>query len=945
MASVQSLGIGSGLLTIDLVEDLIAAQREPVDIRLDGQQAGLEAEISAFGTIKSALETLRGATSALSLPSSVQSMTASSSDSTSMTATASSLATSGIYRITTSALAQSHTLVTRAYTNMTDVIGTGQLTFNFGTTTFSGNDYDTFTQDTEKTSKILTIDATNNTLSSLRTAINNADFGVQASVVNDGSGYRLLLTTEDTGLNNSMEILVSGDEGSGLKELAYNSTYNGTTDVGAITETGTTDLSTGLDFSTTNAVFTLSVGATTNIDVTVNLDATTDLDGDTFAGQSGDNIFAIQAAVDVALGIAGLSAGDVVVSFDSATNGVVFTTLATGSSATMEITADDAVLGLNIAAGTQYGSDGSMTQTQTAQDASLVVNGLAVTSESNMVTEVIHGVTLNLIKADAASTHTLTVSSDSADLEEKVLAFIDSYNALKQLSDDYTVFDPDTEEVGLLLGDSTLRSINSRMRSIMTSMVKGISASSFRSLAEVGITTDQANGYKLKLDVTALRDAISSNPDDIISLFAYNNTSTDSQIRAVSAGSNTVPGTYQVVVNQLATQGDYQGITKAGLDGPITIDADNETFQISLNGTRSNTITLTQGVYATGAELATEIQLRINNDSNIQATGDTIAVTYNAASQLLEFTSSDFGSNSTVTFDLVDTDTQAELGFGVSVGTSTAGLNVKGTINNEAATGIGQTLVASAGKATAQAGYVTGTTLVSLGLPLTITAGEVTAGDYRINVSIDAISSGDIDVAAGTYTTGPEMAIALQTAINADATLTAAGKTVTVDFDAALNTYTIRSGTTGTGSTVAITTLGSSMGTAFGLGTGVGTSGTDGSGAMNAAADLRIQVLGGSLGSRGTVTYIQGITYQLDQLFADFLDSSGLISNTVGGLNKEVSAIDAARAALDDRMETLEERMIKQFAAADAMIAQLNITTDFLTQQLELLNALFDNRK
>jgi flagellar capping protein FliD len=943
MASIQSLGIGSGILTMDLVDDLIAAQREPVDLRLDFQKTGLEAEISAFGSIKSALESMRATTTALSLPSSVQAMTASSSDSTSLTATASSLANAGSYQVTTDYLAQSHTLVTKSYTNMTDVIGTGQLTFNFGTTAFSGPNYDTFTQDTTATSKSLTIDSTNNTLSSLRTAINDADFGVQASVVNDGSGYRLLLASEATGLDNSMEILVSGDAGSGLKELAFNKTYNGTTDIGAITGAGTVDLSTGIDFNATPATFTLTVGATSGIAVTVNLDATTDLDTDTFAGQAGDNIFAIQAAVDTALIAATLSAGDVVVSLDPTTNGVVFTTLATGSSETMEITAGNGELGLNTTAGTQYGSDGSMAQTQAALDASLVVNGLAVTSESNLVTDVISGVTLNLIKADAATTHSLTLSTDSTAIEGKVQDFVDSYNALKQLSNDYTVFDADTNEVGLLLGNSTLRTINSRIRSILTSLVDGISSSSYRSLAEVGITSDQDNDFNLILNTTVLRQAIIDKPDDIVSLFATNSNSTDSQVKVVSAGTNTQPGTYAVKVNQLATQGVYEGITKAGLDGPITIDSANDTFVVTLNGTTSDTVTLTEGIYATGVELATEIQLRINNDDNIVATGDTVAVSYNAGSQLLEFTSSDYGSSSNLTFDVVDTDTQSELGIGVSVGTSTAGLNVKGTINNEAATGSGQTLLASAGDATAQPGYRAGTTLASLGLPLTITAPQVAAGDYRINVTIDAIESGDIDVAAGTYTTGPEMATALQTAINADATLMAASKTVTVDFDATLNNYTIRSGATGTSSTVTVSTLGSSMGTAYGLGTGVGTAGTDGSGEMNAAAGLSVQILDGSLGTRGTVTYIEGITYRLDQLFAEFLDSTGLINNTVGGLNTQVTAIDDERASLDARMEAVEERLIDQFSVADRIIAQLKSSEDFLSQQLSLLNALLDN--
>ena len=164
-----------------------------------------------------------------------------------------------------------------------------------------------------------------------------------------------------------------------------------------------------------------------------------------------------------------------------------------------------------------------------------------------------------------------------------------------------------------------------------------------------------------------------------------------------------------------------------------------------------------------------------------------------------------------------------------------------------------------------------------------------------------------------------------------------------MDFDATLNNYTIRSGSTGTSSTVTVTTLGSSMGTYFGLGTGVGTTGTDGSGEMNAAAGLSVQILGGSLGTRGTVTYIEGITYRLDQLFAEFRDSSGLINNTVGGLNTEVTALDDERASLDARMEAVEERLIEQFSVADRLIAQLKSSEDFLSQQLSLLNALLDN--
>ena len=79
MASIQSLGIGSGLLTSELVEDIIAAEREATDLRLDARRTEFEARISAFGSVQSTLETLRSATDDLSRSGSLLSKLATSS--------------------------------------------------------------------------------------------------------------------------------------------------------------------------------------------------------------------------------------------------------------------------------------------------------------------------------------------------------------------------------------------------------------------------------------------------------------------------------------------------------------------------------------------------------------------------------------------------------------------------------------------------------------------------------------------------------------------------------------------------------------------------------------------------------------------------------------------------------------------------------------------------
>ncbi|MBL4681896.1 MAG: flagellar filament capping protein FliD [Pseudomonadales bacterium] len=943
MAAIQSLGIGSGILNNDLVDDLIAAERGAIDLRLDFQEKEFEAEISAYGTITAALEKFRTASDSLKAPSTLQSISASSSDDSALTATASSLAEVGNYSVKINQIAQSQALVTSAYSAITDIVGTGEITFRFGTTTFSSGNYDNFALDTTKTSKTLIIDSSNNTLTSLRAAINLGDFGVQATIINDGTGFRLSMSPEKSGISNSMEILVANAGASGLKELAFNSTYNSNVAVGAITEGGSLDLSVGVDFATTNANFTISTGLTTGIAVTVNQDATSDLGGG--GNTPEDNRIAIQNALDVALAAAGLNAGDVIASIDPNDGGLILTTLATGGAQTLEITSDDAVLGLNPNLGTQFGSNGSLQQTQTAQSAELEVNGLTITRESNLVTEVINGVTLNLQTADPAKTINLALKSDPDVIIEKVKAFVEAFNELKVISDQLTIFDLDTGESGLLLGDSTLRTINSRVRDVMNSIVTGITGAKFRTLSEVGIFTDQNNSFLLNVDNALLSKSIEENPDAIVSLFATNRSATDPLIEVINTGVNSVPGSYDVDITQLATQGSYNGATVAALATNVVIDGNNDEFVINVNGVNSSTITLSQGTYTTGALLAQELQLRINNDSAIAATGDAVTVTYNVINQRFDFLSSDYGSSSTISFSSPDTNTEAELGFGDTVGTVNSGLDVKGTINGEAATGAGQFLRASDGSLAAKPGFLSGAVLGSLNVPLTITSGEVTAGDYDFKINVDGIISGTIALPAATYNTATELATALQTAINADSIFSAIGKTVKVDFDVGLSQYGVISNTTGKTSSANFTELSANLISQFGFAIGGGTQGSDATGKLNDAAGIRIRVIGGSLGPRGSVSYIEGTAFKLSELFDEFLNPTGLLETKVGTLNDLLAGVQDSRAALDIRMQALQDSLSSKFGVADILIAQLKTTEDFLAQQFSILSAFYTNKR
>jgi len=238
MATLSVGGIGSGLDVNGILEQIVEAERVPTENRLNVKEATLQAELSAFGSVKGAVSTFQSSLGKLKYASLFNSSDVSVSNPDILSASTSSIAKEGTYSVEVKSLAQSHTLASIAFDELDDVIGSGTMTFNFGTTVYDpGTDFQTaddtytsFTQNPERSSESIVIDNTNNTISGIRDAINDADIGVTASIVDDGSGYRLLISSEDQGLDNSLQITV--DEGgipadnidtTGLSVLAFNS--------------------------------------------------------------------------------------------------------------------------------------------------------------------------------------------------------------------------------------------------------------------------------------------------------------------------------------------------------------------------------------------------------------------------------------------------------------------------------------------------------------------------------------------------------------------------------------------------------------------------------------------------------------------------------------------------------------------------------------------------
>jgi len=230
MGAISSLGVGSGLDLGALVTGLIEAERAPVANRLAFKQQNLTAELSAFGLLRSSLAQFQSSLSDLQSSTAFDAKDISLSNDSIFSASVENFADVGSYSVEVTALARAQSLASNAataFTTVDDVIGEGTLTIQFGTTTTLPY---SFTPDSGQSPQVIDVSAANgnNTLSGLRDYINDNEFDVQASIVNDGSGYRMVLTSERTGALNSMEITVTGDtdandnDNSGLSQLAFN---------------------------------------------------------------------------------------------------------------------------------------------------------------------------------------------------------------------------------------------------------------------------------------------------------------------------------------------------------------------------------------------------------------------------------------------------------------------------------------------------------------------------------------------------------------------------------------------------------------------------------------------------------------------------------------------------------------------------------------------------
>lgn len=590
---ISALGGGSGINTTSLVEGLIAAERMPKETQLTTRQEKLDLQLSGYGVMASALSTLQESVTLLGDSDTFNSKGVSFTDNTVLTPTSVDAdALAGEYQVVVTGLARSQSLSSGQYEAMTDPVGKGEMQISFGSW-----DGGSFTDGGDEATASITIDDSNNTLQGLRDAINDADVGVQASIIQTGDEYQLQITAP-AGASNELSI--------------------------EVIEEGTT------------------AGDAENVDAT------------------GLSLFAFNES------------------------------------------------------GEQLASN------QEGADATLTVNGMEVTRESNKITDVIHGLEFTLNKVDPAETVTFTITDDTYAAETAVRDFVTAYNdffaTMEKLTDRSAT--PDTEnEVydGSLASDPSARSVLTQVRTMLRQSVTGLTGD-YSALSNVGIMTTLEGDLEINED--RFTAAFEDHFDEVVDLFNASTNTTDSRVQVLNYKTTTAAGAYPVEIGTDPAKGyidggnfvtntewpetsggnkKYDKIDNDWQGSTFTATGNDYTFKVSIDGTESETITLT-GDFTTVEQLREALEDQINTDATLKAAGVALDVEFNdgggGADDSFSFISRSWGSDSVVSF----TEASANMAnMGVTVASGTNGVDVAGTIDGETGFGSGNILLPPVG--------------------------------------------------------------------------------------------------------------------------------------------------------------------------------------------------------------------------------------------------------
>ncbi len=443
-------------------------------------------------------------------------------------------------------------------------------------------------------SRGVTIDLAADSLNSIRDAINNAFNGIftsdPASVISE---------TDDEG-NSYYRLLIEGNT------ISYTDTNNILETLGLLKRAGFSDERgvTGDIANTSAGVYITSSTLIKDIDGYIDYTAgdTIEFTGTDTSGNAVSYSFTINDTTTV---------GDLLTAIESQYGSVDAQVTADGKIRVVDNEVGDTDLSVILTPSKstiKFDSDhdlGALStirarQIQAGANASITIDGVEASPTSNIVEDVIPGVTLNLKKAASDTTVTLNISRDYEAVKEKIEEFVNAYNEAIEAINSHLKYNETTNEPGgVLFGDNSLKIIKTSLTQIILNKVSGVD-DNFSTLGLFGINVDTDS--KLSIDEDTFNEYLESNFDDLKKLFVADWSSTNSDLSYIYHTIDTQAGTYNIQitgVNPVAGYFENEGDALGEGEYLRGISGNAKGLSVRYSGTSTGEIgsfTLTYGV-------------------------------------------------------------------------------------------------------------------------------------------------------------------------------------------------------------------------------------------------------------------------------------------------------------------------------------------------------------
>jgi flagellar hook-associated protein 2 len=315
---------------------------------------------------------------------------------------------------------------------------------------------------------------------------------------------------------------------------------------------------------------------------------------------------------------------------------------------------------------------------------------ITIARSSNTISDIIPGVNVNIVSADATKTIRINVVSDTSKVKAAIESFVSQYNELVDVIDAQFKYDAKTGTSGALMGDYQLQSVQQDLQSAVSRVVEGLN-SQFSALSSIGITLD-SSGH-LKIDNERLAEALNGNLESVARLFSVGLDSNSAYVSFFTSTADTKSSGRAGWIVEI-TQNARRAQVTAGSELTGTLDADEV---LTING---KYIRLSAGMNID--DVVAEIN-RYSSDTNVMAlktdatgtgTGNYLtlrSVRYGSAYSFTVVSNRSFAAGVTTGVGnqiVTPADPDGESGLGQGM----VGLDVAGKINGETAIGKGQIL-------------------------------------------------------------------------------------------------------------------------------------------------------------------------------------------------------------------------------------------------------------